>query len=216
MNIFNLDGGIVKGLSKLTDCICLSLIFFVCCIPVFTIGTACTALYYTVNKVIRYDRGYFFREYISAFKNNFKQTTLVWLIVLVISLVLGVDLYIVNGYAETGSSLGALGIVFLVLFALLFMWISYLFPYMARFENSIKQSMKNALLIAIAHLPKTILLAVIAALVGLAMYIMPLFIFILPAVYTWIQAFILEGIFRKYMSEEDRKAEEEKIREAKN
>ena len=53
LGIFNVDGGIMKALGKVTDIICLSLLFFVCSIPVFTMGTAGTALYYTVNKVIR-------------------------------------------------------------------------------------------------------------------------------------------------------------------
>lgn len=215
MNIFNYDGGIMKSLSKFTDCICLSLMFLVCCIPVFTIGTAASALYYTVHKVLRYDRGYVFRDYVTSFRDNFKQTTPVWLIALAIGAVLGFDLYVMNFYAQEGSSLGALSVVFIIgLFALL-AWISYLFPYMARFENTRKQSMKNALLMMIAHLPMTLLMLVIAVAVGIVIYIMPLLAAILPAVYTWIQCFILERIFRKYMSEEDRQAEDERNQEDK-
>ena len=56
MKLFNPDSGIMRSLSKFTDCICLSLLFFVSCIPIVTIGTASTALYYTVHKVLRHDR----------------------------------------------------------------------------------------------------------------------------------------------------------------
>lgn len=213
MNIFNFDSGIMKALSKFTDCICLSLMFFVCCIPIFTIGTAATALYYTVHKVLRYDRGYVFRNYVSSFRNNFKQTVPVWLLALAIGAVLGVDLYVMNFYVQAGSSFGALSIVFIVGLFLLFAWTSYLFPYMARFENTRKQSMKNALLMMLAHLPMTLLMLVLAVAVGLMIYIMPLFAFILPAVYSLIQCYILEKIFRKYMSEEDRIAEDERNQE---
>lgn len=45
MKLFNPDSGIMRSLSKFTDCICLSLLFFVSCIPIVTIGTASTALY---------------------------------------------------------------------------------------------------------------------------------------------------------------------------
>ena len=72
--------------------------------------------------------------------------------------------------------------------------------------------MKNAALMVIAHLPMTALMLVIAAVTGVALYIAPLVIFIIPSVYTWIQSYVLERIFRKYMSEEDRKAEDAKYK----
>ncbi len=36
MKLFNPDSGIMRSLSKFTDCICLSLLFFVSCIPIIT------------------------------------------------------------------------------------------------------------------------------------------------------------------------------------
>ena len=84
---------------------------------------------------------------------------------------------------------------------------------MARFENSVRQSMKNAILMTIVHLPMTVLMLVLAVITGLVFYMVPVLIFLLPAVYTWIQSYILERVFRKYMSEEDRMAEDEKYKE---
>lgn len=73
--------------------------------------------------------------------------------------------------------------------------------------------MKNAILMVIAHLPMTVLMLVVAFVALVALYIAPFLIFILPAVYTWIQSYILERVFRKYMSEEDREAEDAKYKE---
>lgn len=212
MKLFNYDSGIMRSLSKFTDCICLSLLFFVSCIPIVTIGAALTALYYTAHKVLRHDRGYLFRDYVSSFRDNFKQVTPVWVAAAVIGGVLGVDLYVVNYNIKAGGLFQALSMLFLVGSAVWFAWVSYLFPYMARFENTRKQSMKNAALMVIAHLPMTALMLVIAAVTGVALYIAPLVIFIIPSVYTWIQSYVLERIFRKYMSEEDRKAEDAKYK----
>ena len=111
------------------------------------------------------------------------------------------------------SPLGPLAVFFVVGMAIWFAWVSYLFPYMARFENSVKQSMKNAILMVIVHLPMTVLMLILAVVTGLVFYMVPILIFLLPAVYTWIQSYILERIFRKYMSEEDRMAEDEKYKE---
>ena len=56
---------LLHRLIKLVDLLWLSIIFFVTCIPVFTIGPALTALYYTVVKFIRRERGKFCLLYTS-------------------------------------------------------------------------------------------------------------------------------------------------------
>ena len=205
MKIFSYDGGVMKSLSKFTDCISLSLLFLISCIPVVTIGTAATATYHTAYKVLRHDRGYLFREYVSSFRDNFKQTTSVWLFALALGALLGVDGFIVGYYAQKGSIPSALGIVFIVGMIVWFSWISYLFPYMARFENTKRQSMKNAILFATVHFPMTVFMLFLAAVVGLLMYFMPYLAAMLPAFYSWITCFILESVFRKYMTEEQRR-----------
>ena len=208
MKLFNPDSGIMRSLSKFTDCICLSLLFFVSCIPIVTIGTASTALYYTVHKVLRHDRGYMFRDYVTSFKENFKQTVPVWIAALAVGIVMWLDLQIANFYAASAaySAVSFLGLV------IWFAWVSYLFPYMARFENTRRRSMKNAILMVIAHLPMTALMLVVAAAIGFVVYLLPYMIFIIPSVYAWLQSYILERIFRKYMSEEDREAEDAKYK----
>lgn len=216
MGIFNVDGGIMKALGKVTDIICLSLLFLVCSIPVFTMGTAATALYYTVNKVIRNDRGYIFKEYITAFKDNFKQTTPIWVLVIVVAAVLGMDIYLVYQWGQNGSKIGALVVVFLVMVMLLMAWVFYLFAYMARFESTRKQAMKNAALMALANLGWTVGLIVIGLAAALVLYVLPVSVFFVPGLFTLLESFILEKIFWKYMSEEDRAAELERNREFKN
>ena len=209
MNIFNLEGGLMKALSKFTDCIYLSVLFLISCVPVFTIGTAATALYYTAHKVLRLDRGYIFREYITAFKDNFKQTVPVWLLTMLLGTILGIDWYVLGAYVQNEDVLGALMAAILVGMIVLFAWVSYLFPFMARFENTRRQSMKNAILLVAAHLPMTIVMLVQVAMIAVLIYMIPLLLGLLPAVYAWIQSYILERIFRKYMTEEDRAREEE-------
>lgn len=214
--LFNMDNGVFRVLAKIIDCIYLSLIFLITCIPIFTIGASLTALYYTVQKVLRNDRGYVSSEYWHAFKTNFKQGTIIWLIVMVIGLILFGDLKITQAMDETGSPLGKMYMFFGVLLVLEVIWCSYLFPYLARFENTTKIIMKNAAYIAILNLPKTLLLALLMLVFGLVVYIMPITILIVPAVLMWLENLILEKIFRKYMSEEDKAAEDEMNREYKN
>ena len=153
-----------------------------------------------------------FRDYIGSFRENFKQTTPVWFIALALGILLGADGAIIGFYARKGSIPAELGIVFLVGAVLWFVWISYLFPYMARFENTRKQSMKNAILFAMVHFPMTVLMLALAVGIGFLMYMFPFLVIMLPAIYSWVQSFILEWVFRKYMTEDERRLEDERNR----
>ena len=86
-------------------------------------------------------------------------------------------------------------------------WCVYIFTYSARFENGIKATLKNAIIIAIINLPWSVLVFVILAASLLAMYLVPFMLLVLPAAVMYIYDIILEKIFRKYMSEEDLKRE---------
>ena len=213
---FNMDNGFFRALTKGVDCVWLSLLFLVTSIPVFTIGASMTALYYAVQKSLKNDRGYVGGEYFHAFKTNFKQSTLVWLLVLVVGIILSVDVQFFRALDEVGQALGKAYLFFGALLVLLVVWVAYLFPYIARFENSTKAIMKNAAYMAILNLPRTLLLIVCMAVAALLVYIIPVTIFIVPALFTLVQNLIMEKIFRKYMSEEDRAAEDELNREFKN
>lgn len=203
MNIFGVDSGLMRAVSKFTDCIILSIMFIISCIPIITIGTALSAIYHASFKAIRQDRGYVIRDYMETFRDNFKKTTPVWLVVMVIGAVIVLDIYAVGVYVPKESPLSVFSAVFFAVFIMWFVWVSYLFPYMSRFENTGKQSMKNAALMALAHLPSTILMLILAAVVAVMMYIAIFTIFIFPAFHAMIQSFILERVFRKYMGEEE-------------
>lgn len=212
-DIFNMDNKFFQGLGKLVDCVCLSFLWLILCIPVVTAGAATTALYYTVNKVIRYNRGYLFREFMSAFKSNFKQSTLVWLILLLVYAIMGVDCYIMYRFAQAGAKYGVLYIVFIVFMCFATMWATYLFPYMARFENTLKHVLKNAAFIALANLGKTLLMFLLLVLAVVAVYLLPPLVFFMPVIYMLLINLIMEKIFKKYMKPEDIAAEEERNRE---
>lgn len=200
---FNVDNKFFSGLGKLVDCIWLSLLWFVCSIPVVTFGASSSALYYAVHKSIRGTRGYTTGNFFSAFKNNFRQAApsgIVWLVVMA---VLFGDAIITWIILQDGNSMGLFYYFFLVLIAVGTGWGCYLFPYIARFENTVKMSLKNAALLEIRHLPWTFLMLVLILVSALVIYLIPPVLFFWPAVLTLVFDYILERQFRKYMSEED-------------
>lgn len=210
---FNLDSKWVQGLGKIIDCVCLSLLWFMCCLPIVTAGAATTALYYTINKVIRHNRGYIWREYWGAFKSNFKQATILNLIMIVMIAFLSLDCYIMYQFAQAGDKTGSLYVVFVIFIALVLAWGCYLYPYIARFANKTKLAMKNAALIAIANLPWTVVLFILLCAACLGVVALPPLMFIMPSFYMLLANLILEKVFKKYMSEDDIAAEEERNRE---
>lgn len=211
--LFNLDNKFFQGINKIVDCVCLSFLWLLLCIPVVTAGAATTALYYTVNKVIRNNRSYIWKEFWHAFRTNFKQSTLVWLILIFIYAIMGIDCYIMFQYAKAGVSYGSVYIVFVVLMIIVTMWANYLFPYMARFENTLKAVLKNCVIMALLNLGKSFVLLVLLLVALVVAYIFFPAIMILPAVYMLLANLILEKVFVKYMTPEDIEAEKERNEE---
>lgn len=212
-SIFNVDNKFFRGISKIIDCVWLSILWVMCCIPVVTAGAATTALYYAVNKAIKNDRGYASSEFFSAFKANFKQSTIIWLIFLVLYIWMGVDYYVMRAYAEAGAAMGKLAIVFLVFSVIITMWGFYVFPYIARFENSTKNILKNTALIAISNTPWTLVLLVLFFAMWIAIYLVTPIAIVMPVLYNLLKNAVLEKVFKKYMTPEDLALEEERNRE---
>ena len=208
--IFNLDNKFFRGVSKVIDCVWVSILWFVCSLPIFTIGASTTALYYTANKCLRNDRGYTTSEFFGAFKSNFKQATIVWLIMLLVYAILGFDYYVMKQFADAGEKIGQLYIVFFVFGVIVSMWWFYIFPYMARFSNTTKNVFTASLYMAIGNVHWTIVLTVLFIACCLGMYLFPPVLIIMPSLYNLLKNIALEHIFLKYMKPEDIEAEKER------
>lgn len=162
MKLFNYDSPIMQFLSRLTDIFILNILFIVCSLPVVTIGASATALYSVTLKMAKNEESYIFRSFLGAFKSNFKQSTISWLILMLVGMILWGDyraLGIMGEPLQRIFSFVLFAVGVLILFTAL-----YLFPYIARFENTIKNSIKNSFMISIAQLPYTLLLLLLFAL----------------------------------------------------
>ena len=185
-------------LDGLTDTVFLSLIFLLFSLPIITIGASLTALYYTVNKVQRQKRGYMWQEFTRAFKANFKQSTLIWILFLLAALILGGDLYYVLQVIPPTSGGAFLNIFFIVLLVLLVTWAGYVFPYTARFQDTIRVTLKNCALMAVLNIPATLLLMLLIAGSALLIWLFfPLAVVVPAGMMGW-QRDILERVFKKY------------------
>lgn len=161
--LFRMDSPLMRFLTKIADLMVLNILFCVTSIPLITIGASWTALYSVTLKMVRDEEGSVSRSYFRSFRQNFRQATLLWLGVLVVLALLVLDIRVLNGVAG-GTAPGLLRVGVEILALLGIMVLQYLFPSLARFEASLADTLKNACMMALAHLPKTALMT--AAAVG--------------------------------------------------
>ena len=209
-NFLNLDSPFMIFLSNLTDVVLLNALCLICCIPIVTIGPSITAMHYVTLKMVREEEGYVVKSFFKAFKENFKQSVIVWMIFLVITLVFFLDYRILNEAGMEENKIFAIVIGAIYLFVCL--TVMYIFPLLSRFENTLKQTVKNALFMSILHIFKTILMAVIYIipfiLLPLHYNLILVFLIIGLSGPAYINSFIWKSIFKKYEPEE---IKEEKI-----
>ena len=211
MKIFDPDGPFMTALSKFADLVLVNLMFCVFCLPVFTIGASLAALYTcTLQLVYEEDKdtGLIFRDFWLAFKRNFKQATVLWLICLAIIL------FLAAYYWVTLHLTGTCGKVYQVTFyvlALVFLFgFVYIFPLQARYENTVMNTLRNAWLLSVAALPWTVLcILVVAAAVYISFIMNPnavdLFTYLWAvcgfSLVAYLQSFFLRKAFEKLSPE---------------
>lgn len=204
--IFSTDNPVFGALDKIIEIAWVSILWLIFSIPVFTIGASTTALYYTVTKVVRHHRSYVWREFFSSFKANFKQSTIIWLLYVLLMVIFWVDIRVMGVFGTTAAK--TMQYTFIIGMVMITAVLFYALAYTARFVQNVRRIIINSALMAVRHLPQTILIMVIAALAVLSIYLMGIAFILAPAVAAVLDSMLLEKIFVRYMSEEDRKKEE--------
>ncbi|MEY8433153.1 YesL family protein [Lachnospiraceae bacterium 48-42] len=160
-NLFNLDGPVLQFINKIVYSVYLNILWFVCCIPVVTVGASTTALFYVTLKISKNEEGSITKAFFHSFQQNLKQGTLIWLILLALGIILGIDGYILYHMRFENVFWTLCTAVFCVAAAAYAIVLMYIFPLLARFDNTVGAMFKNALFIGVRFLFCTALMAVI-------------------------------------------------------
>ena len=197
-------------MSKVADLCILNIICVVCCIPVITAGASITAMYYVTLKMVRNEESYIVRSFFKSFKQNFKQATIINLIMLLIGVVLYVDLNVSK--AMQGGAGQIFQVIFMAFVLIYFILFLYVYPVLARFYNTIKNTIKNALFMAVRHLPYTVVMVLIAVCPLLLLLVKSyqiqstlfvLFLLMGFALIAYCNSYFLAKIFDNYMPKEE-------------
>ena len=168
--MFSPDSKFMMIITRITDLILLNLLFVLTCLPVFTVGAATAALYTMCFRLMREEYSSIFRSYFQAFRSNFKQATLIWLILLGI----GVPaVYYLTQILAAEGIVQYFSVIFVLILVVCCMTGGYAFPWISQFENSTSQTLKNALILSLTNLPRTAATLVINLLPLMVWYFSP-------------------------------------------
>ncbi len=212
--MFSIDGKLFKGLTKAGDFLILGFLMVVFSLPVITIGASVTAAFYVALKLVRDEEGYVFKGFIKSFKENFKQGFLIELIVGALSIFVIEDIRICMYWAEGGNSLARLAMyVFFGIALLLIAVITYVFPMLAKFNNTVIGTIKNALLISMHHLGQTfVMLLATGILVGITVKFFTAAIVTIP-LGLYVDSYILSRVFKIYADQSVSQTEDDRIQD---
>lgn len=200
-NTFRMEGALWQVINTLMNIIILNVLFLICSIPLITIGASGTALYTVSLKLADNEDPYICKTFFKAFASNFKQGTAIWLICLVLGLSFAGNIWIIQT--------GILHYVFIFFLFYLFLVISYVFPILSKFDNTVKNTIVNAFCMGMRHFfPWSLLILVCNALpfIVYGIHAATLY-FIIPVMATcgfsviaYINSKLFHHIFKKYIT----------------
>lgn len=198
MILFRHDNPVMMLLGKAVDAVILSLLWLVCSLPIVTMGAATAAMYYAVSKFLRDEYGGVSSMFFGAFASNFKQATKMWLGFLLALAIIGCDLYFYKNFFDPGSTGREIALVVgMVALAVWLAMFSFTFSLQAGFENTVKQTLRNAVSFLILNLPAS--LATVAIDVAAA-YISLFYVPFVGIPFSFCaKAWLLWNVFDKYM-----------------
>ena len=193
---FSLDSKFMQVMSRVADLIILNVIYLVTCLPGVTIGLGT-------------DReGSLVKGYFRAFRDEFRQATLIWLFLLLFGAASCVNIIL---FLSMDGWMHYLFFLFVLFLVIVVMMASYAFPLLSQFRNDSKSVIKNALIFSVAYLPRTALIVVINVfpwallLTNLYMFLQVGFIWVVVyfAAAAYINTRLLKKVFAPYMEPDE-------------
>ena len=199
--MFHPDSFLIRFLTKVCDLSFLNIVFVLSCATIVCSGAAVTSLYAVTLRMIRGQdyapmRG-FFRGLRENFLPSFPVTLLLFGDVTLLAVLRS------TLYAETLLMPPTLFVLLAIITVFLTALLSWLFPLLARFENTFSRHLGNAVRLALANLPVTFLITVVNFLPVLLCLLLPVSMGVVFAFWllfgfgagAWVNSFYLNRIF---------------------
>jgi len=157
---FSTDSKLYRFMCRLTDLVKLNFLWLVFSLPIVTIGISTIAAHYVALKIAEGQEGYIFSDFIKAFKANWKQGIPMSFISVICVWALYLDFQLIANAEEHPVLFLITGIVaaYIFVFTLL-----YAFALLARYDNTLLNTLRNSFNISMRYFLRTALLVIIVA-----------------------------------------------------
>ena len=198
---FSSENWVWKPFDLIADVFILSCLWFVCSVPVLTMGAATTALYDCVARCVRGSDDRMFSRFFRTFKNELIPSALAmgfW------ALIIGGQFALVRHYGNSvevndGTTMVTVALLLGVVVTVgVFCWV---LPMLSRFSMGFGAINANAVKLALANIPRTMVLGIVTVIAGVVCIQLWIPFFFMPAVLALIWSYLLEPVFRKFMDE---------------
>ena len=202
-NILDLDGPLVRALSDLNTLVILNVLTALFCIPVITAGASVAAMHYVIMEMFENRGDGAAREFWKRFKENLRNATPVWLILLAVAIFIYADCRIIMG-GQTGLPRAMLVPLYIGAFIEASIAV-YAFPLTARFVYSTGATFKNSAILAVANFPRTVLMVLYHVIMPYLLFnvsrLLPLFFLVGISLPAYFSALLYMPVIRKMIGE---------------
>lgn len=200
-NLFNPEYWLWRGFGRLADYFLLSACWFVCSIPLVTIGSASIALYDTVARCVRGGEAGMVKRFFRTFKGELLRGCLLTVLGAALALLLNAGYQVLVQMGEGSGTMQTVSTVYFCLLLLPLGWACWSIALESRFVYSLGQLLKNALAFTFGHLPQTLVIAAILVVAINLLMNIPFLVMLIPAPIAHLQTAVIERVFAKYTPE---------------
>lgn len=199
---FNPENRFWMFMEKVMDAMMISLLWLICSLPIVTMGAATTAVFQFTLHQVRDEEGYVWKSFFRAFKQNFRQATVLWLGGLAVGAFLVMDAYICMHIPIPGAlkmalmtGLGCIGLVYLLT-------MMYVLPLTACFQVTLRTVVRDAFVMAVGNLPISFLILMVYGIFAVLACYRPAAAVFCVGLAIFVSSYLFHFVFRRYVGQE--------------
>lgn len=208
MKLLDPDSPIMSFLARVADLVILNVLWLLCCLPVVTAGASTTAMHHVVRHLQEESISSVTRDFFRSFKSDFRQATPVYLLLLIPTAAVVMNAWILSAQSSDVVPVYVRAIWMVSALMLTFV-VSFVYPVMAYFDDTVWKTLRTAAVLAVAKLPRTVLISAINLLPIIMLFVsLPFFLrssifwlLIGGSLTAYLNMLILRPVFKKIIDE---------------
>ena len=197
-SLFHSENWIWQPFSLVADFLILSCLWLICSIPVLTVGAASAAMYDCCARCIIGGEKAMFARFFNTFRRELAKSipsVLLW------GFLLGGPFLLVQRFTLSVDATRvnlAMAYAMIILLAVIVGIAAWVFPLLSRFTFGFSGLNVTAVRLALAHMPRTMVLGAINVVAGWVCLRVLMPVMIAPGIAALLSAYILEPVFQSY------------------